>query len=175
VPPNDSVKVILNFEGGYTDMLIMNHKLISWTTKCTVRDENNNDRYYVKGESFLSNRIMHVFNMEDYEVAVIKRIDIDFWFPHFEVYLAGRLAAVITMKSLFPRLKFNVKGINWTIVGNFWVNKFVITSRNANVATISHPPFSVGVCYLMDISHSADELLVVCAVLGIHAFTTRGR
>jgi len=98
--------------------------------------------------------------------------------PHFEVYIEGRLAAVIKTESVLPRQTYTVEICDWTddwtVAGNFWADRFVITSPNAEIATITHPPFSLGPCHLMDICQSENELLVLCTVLVIQFCTYKG-
>jgi uncharacterized protein YxjI len=144
----------------------MKKEMFSWVPKITIKDEMDNDRYYVKGESFSLGHKLHVYNMDNQEVAFIKQKHMTL-LPLHEVYLEGRLAMVITTNINYLSLKCTLAANNWTVEGGLWTEKFVIKSSNTTVAKIVRPFLSVGICHHVDINNSADELLVLCTVLVI--------
>ena len=64
--------------------LYMQKKPSSWPDRFTIKDEFEIDRYFVEGERFTWGKPLHVFDMENREVALVKRKLFAFY-PIFEV------------------------------------------------------------------------------------------
>jgi uncharacterized protein YxjI len=144
----------------------MKQKVFSWTDRFTVKDELGNDRYFVEGELFSWGHKLHVFNMDNQEVAFIKQEILTF-LPKFEVYIGDRLAVVVKKEFTFFVQKYTLEGTDWTVDGDFWDHRYEIGGAAGSVASITKAFFSWGDSYQIDISGGADEVLVLATVLAI--------
>ncbi len=146
--------------------LYMKQKVFSWSDRFTVKDELGNDRYSVEGEIFSWGHKLHVFDMENREVAFIKQEILTF-LPKFEVYIGDDLAVVVKKEFTFFVQKYTLEGTDWTVDGDFWEHRYEISGSSGSVASIAKAFFSWGDSYQIDISDGADEVLVLATVLAI--------
>lgn len=146
--------------------LYMKQKVFSWTDRFTVKDDLGNDRYYVEGELFSWGHKLHVFSMDNQEVAFIKQ-EIFTLLPKFEVYIHGSLAVEVKKEFTFFVQKYTLDGTDWTVDGDFWEHRYEISNPAGVIASINKAFFTWGDSYQIDISGGADETLVLATVLAI--------
>ena len=79
--------------------LYTKQKVFSWKDKCTVKDEYGQDKYYVEGEFFSFGRKLHVYDMEQQEVAYIEQ-QVMHLMPHYNVHIGGQFAAEIVVELM---------------------------------------------------------------------------
>ena len=147
-------------------ILNIKQKVFSWSDKFTIKDALENDRYYVEGELFSWGHKLHVFNMENQEVAFIKQ-EIFTLLPRFEVYIEERLIVEVKREFTFFKPKYILQGTDWTVDVDFWAHHYEITSPSGSIASVSKAYFTWGDSYQIDIADVADEILVVATILAI--------
>jgi len=146
--------------------LYMKQKVFSWSDRFTVKDELGSDRYYVEGEIFSWGHKLHVFNMDNQEIAFIKQ-EIFTLLPRFEVYVGGSLVVEVKKELTFFVPKYSLEGTDWTVDGDLWAHNYEIAGPSGSVASINKAYFTWGDSYQIDIAGGADEVLVLATVLAI--------
>lgn len=148
--------------------LYIKQKVFSWGDKFRIYDENQNDRYYVEGEVFSFGKKLHLYNHSGAEEAFIHQKVLSF-LPKYYISRNNIDVAQVIKEFTILRQEYTVKGLGWTVNGNFLAHDYEITSDGRTIASISKRWFSWGDTYEIDISDDADEVMAICVVLIIDA------
>lgn len=153
---------------GYKRMkLYIKQKVFSWKDRFTVKDETGNDRYTVVGEFFSLGRKLHVYDMEEREVATIQQ-EVWTWMPNYHVYIGGSHAADVKQKFTWFRPRYEITGLDWTVEGSFWEHDYeVLSAAEGCIVRITKEWMTWGDTYELDIARPEDELLALAIVLTI--------
>lgn len=158
--------------------LYMQKNPSSWPDRFTIKDEFGIDRYFVEGERFTWGKPLHVFDMENREVALVKRKLFAFY-PIFEVYVNDSLALAIKFtyevnpKRTFLYInkflpKILIEGMDWTVDGIIYAHRYVILGPQGNVASIDQVLLGFFRSESqIDIAVDKNEVLVLATVLAI--------
>ena len=92
--------------------LYMKQKVFSLNDKFTIKDGEGNDKYKVEGEIFTLGKKLHVYNMEEREIAFIEQKLMTFM-PKFFVYVNGEKIIEIVKKFTFLKPKYEIIGKDW--------------------------------------------------------------
>lgn len=150
--------------------LYIRQKVFSWKDKFFVKDQNGRDKYMVEGELFSFGKKLHVYDMSGNEVAFIQQKVFSF-LPRYFVFVADREIAEIVKQFSFFRPKYEVRGLNWQVEGDFFAHNYVIYDGNACVVEINKEWMTWGDCYELDIASGADEIVALATVLAIDCAT----
>ena len=146
--------------------LLIKEKAFSWTDTFTVKDEQGNDRWFVKGELFSFGRKLHVKDMYDEEIAKVEQ-ELFRFRRRYNVTVRGRQTASVVQEFTFFKPRYTVEGPGWDVQGNFWGHEFTVTDGGRTVVTISKEWFTWGDCYVLDVADGTDELTALAVVLAI--------
>lgn len=150
-------------------------RVFSFGAKYDVWDINGDPVYYVRGEILSLGRVLHIYDMNDNEVASVEQRL--FTFGHkYDVFCGSSLVATIS-KQLFTfiGLRYTIEGTDWQVEGAPFSHEFSIAdSRGREIASISREWFTWGDCYLIDISYE-NSLMGLAVVLAIDAVIDAGR
>ena len=148
--------------------LYIKQKVFSLTSKFTVKDESENDRYFVEGEFFSLRGRLHIMDAQGGEIGQIYRRLMTF-LPHFILEIGGEEIAEIVKDFSFFRPKYSLENTSLRVEGDFWAHEYHITQNGREVVSISKEWFTWGDCYALDIADSADEMLALAVVLAVDA------
>lgn len=154
--------------------LYMKQKVFTFNDKFTIKDENGNDKYRVEGELFSFMKKLHIYNMEEREVAFVQQKFV-FGMPKFKVFVEEEEIAEVKQKLTFFKPKFEIYGKNWEVNGNIWGHEYIISDSEREVANVKKEWMTWGDSYLIDISTNQDEISVMAVVLAIDAVMTNGK
>lgn len=146
--------------------LYIKQKVFSWNDSFTVKDEFEEDRYYVDGEIFTLGKKLHVTDRIGREAAFIKQKVWSF-LPKFYVYINDVQIAEIIKEFTFFIPKYTAVGLGWDIEGSIMEHNYTVSRNGIPIATISKAWFTWGDSYEIDIADPADELPVLAVVLAI--------
>ncbi|MBE5939962.1 MAG: hypothetical protein E7266_06140 [Lachnospiraceae bacterium] len=146
--------------------LYMKQKVFSWGDKFTVKDENEEDKYYVQGEVFSWGKKLHVYDVSGNEVAFIQQKLFTF-LPKYHVFIDGNLVAEIVKEFTFLKPKYVVNILGWQVDGKFWEHDYEITENGRPIVNISKEWFTWGDSYVIDIDSSENEVTALAVVLAI--------
>lgn len=148
--------------------LYMKQKVFSWRDRFYIKDENEEDRYYVEGELFSWGKKLHVYDMSGAKVAFIEQKVWSF-LPKFYVYTDGEMIAEIVKEFTFFKPRYSISGLDWDVSGDFWSHEYEILERNSLVVSIHKEWFTWGDAYVIDIEEGRNEVHALAVVLAIDA------
>jgi Uncharacterized conserved protein len=148
--------------------LYMKQKVFSWAEKFTVKDEQEQDRYYVEGEFLTLARKLHVFDTAHNEVAFIRQKLWSF-FPRFFVEINGQEICQIVKRFTWFKPKYELEGMGWHVEGDFWAHEYAVFDGSREVMHISQHWLTWGDSYELTIVDPKDELICLSIVLAIDA------
>ena len=147
--------------------LYMKQKVFSLKGYFTIKDEQENDKYYVEGEFPTIGNKLHVYDMNHNEIAFIKEIVLSFM-GKYEVYVNSELVTIIKGKVSFIKEKLELENLGWKVEGNLTSHEYVIRDiSNNEILSVSKAWFSWGDSYEIEIADSRNEVLAIAIVLAI--------
>lgn len=146
--------------------IYVKEKVFSWRDRFTVTDEEGNDRYIIEGEIFSLGKKLHIYDMFDRELALIKQ-KVPSLMPNFQVFCEGELIAEIKKKFMLIFSKYTVDGPGWEITGDFIEHDYEIKKEGRRIASIHKKWMSWGDTYEVDVDDPRNEILTLAVVLAI--------
>ena len=148
--------------------LLIKQRVFSWTDTYDIYDEDENVRYFVKGDFFSSGHRLRVFDSSQNEIGLIQEKLLHL-LPTFEVYVGGQFYGKVSRKITFLRPKYIVDYNGWEVEGNIMGWEYDAYAGGVPVMHISKEIFHWGDTYVIDIANSADEMMALMLVLAIDA------
>ncbi len=150
-------------------------RVFTFGAKYDVTDINGNAVYYVEGEIISVGRVLHIYDMNGNEVALIKQRLFTFG-PKYDVICGGVYRTTISKTPFtFFGSHYTIDGTDWEVEGAPMSHEFSVHDGSGReVASISKEWFTWGDCYLIDVS-CADSLLGLSVVLAIDAVIDSSR
>lgn len=147
--------------------LYMKQKVFSLRDRFTIKDEAEQDRYYVEGEIFTIGKKLHICDMGGNEVAFVQQKVFSF-LPRFFVFVNGVQVAEIVKEFTFLRPRYRIDGPSWRVEGDFWAHDYDILDANGSSVVGVHKVWlSWGDSYELDIARREDEVQALATVLAI--------
>lgn len=148
--------------------LYIKQHIFTWGDRFTVYDEAGNDRYYVQGEVFSFFKKLHIYDMNDREVACIKE-QFALFESRYTIFRGDREVAEVVKEITFFMPKYSVEGLGWDVDGDFFNHEYVLGQFGRTIASISKEWFALGDAYEINIAQSVDEVNALAVVLVIDA------
>ncbi len=148
--------------------LLIKQRVFSWGDTYDIYDEQGNVRYIVKSELFSLGHQIHVFDVNQHEVAAIHEKLLTF-LPQFEVEIGGRVIGTIQKKFtlFFPKYELDYNG--WRVEGDFLQWDYDVYSGCSSIIHITKELLHWGDTYSIQFSNPADELHGILLVITIDA------
>ena len=146
--------------------LYIKQKVFSVRDKFTVKDENGDDKYFVKGEFVSLRGNLHILNSEKEEIGEIysKLVSIT---PHYILKLDGEKAAEIVKEITLFKPNFKLKGTDIRIKGNIFDHDYDLYDGKEKIMEIRKKWVSIGDSYVLDILDEKYELIALGIALAI--------
>lgn len=146
--------------------LYVKQKVFSLSGKFTVKDQQENDVYFVEGSFLQIPKTFSIMNIARDEVALITKKVFSF-LPTFYVEVNGR--EVLTIKKEFsffkPRYTIDAAGIE--VQGNWWDMDFDLIRHGEVVGRVSKEWFTWGDSYKVQVLNEEMETIVIALVVAI--------
>lgn len=157
---------------------VMTQKWLSLADSFTIKDENGQDRYMVKGEFLSLVKDLSFQGMDGKELIQIKQKLLAFT-PTYRLYKHGQEYAE-ARKELFPlincRFTIIVPGLNTVMAeGNMLDHEYTFFRRGIPAARISKQWFSLVDTYGIDIVDGEDEVLLLASTVVVDLACHGGR
>ena len=147
--------------------LYVKQKLFSWKEQFTVKNEAEEDCYFVEGDAIVvGGKKLHIKDMYGNEIAMIKQKLLSFR-PKFFVFMNGEQVAEIVKKFSLLKSKYVIEGPGWEVKGSILDHDYTITDRGEEIVRLHKAWLSWGDSYELDISDRADETMALAVVLAI--------
>lgn len=150
---------------------MIKEKFWSWGNDFWIRDENEENAYFVDGQAFSWGDKLSVQDTADQEVAFISQTMFS-WMPRYEIYRNGvQFAEVVKEFSWFKcKFRLDVPGPNdYTINGSFWDHEYVFERLGQDVAVVSKKFWSWTDTYGVDVIAGEDDVAILstCIVIDL--------
>lgn len=146
--------------------LYMRQKVFSLGERFTIKDENQVDKYFVRG-SFLS--IPKRFELEDKNgncLATITKKVFSF-LPKFFVEVDGEESLTITQEFTFFKKRYRIESSDIQVRGDWWDKHFEVLRQGKKIAHINEKWFTWGDTFEVDVYKEEDEHIVIALVVAI--------
>ena len=146
--------------------LFIKQKVLSLSGKFTVKDQHENDVYFVEG-SFL--QIPKTYSIKDTarnEVALITKKVFSF-LPKFFVEVDGREVLTIKKEYSFLKTRYTVDAVGIEINGNWWDMQFEVRQHGEVIGNVSKEWFTWGDSYKVEVLKEDMEKMLVAIVVAI--------
>lgn len=146
--------------------LYIKQKVFSLNEKFSVKDEHENEVYYVEG-SFL--RIPKTFSIMDparNEVALITKKTFS-WMPTFFVEVSGQETVTIKKQFTFLKARYSIDAAGMEVRGNWWDMDFDVYQHGEMIGSVRKKWFTWGDSYELQIAKEETEHLLVALVVAI--------
>ena len=147
--------------------LYMKQKVFSWGDKFFIKDEFENDRYYVEGEVFSLGKKLHVYDSANREVAFIRQ-KVFSLMPRYYIEIDGRTIEIVK-EFTFLKPSFNFVGLPWRLEGDFFAHEYTLYDADGVVMNLSKHWFTWGDSYELEIFDERDALMCLCIALSVDA------
>lgn len=146
--------------------LFIKQKVFSLNAKFSVKDEFDNDRFFVEGDFLSLKSKLHIYDSNSIEAAVIYRRLMTFM-PHFIIETGGIKVAELVKEFTLLKPKYRIEGTNLRILGDFLEHEYELTDGIRIIMHMSKQWFTWGDTYVLDIADPADELLALSFALAL--------
>jgi uncharacterized protein YxjI len=160
----------LPFDTPFPMRYLMKQKLFSFGDDFTIKNEADEDVFFVDGKVFTIGQKLSFQDMNGKELAFIQQKLLS-WGPTYEIYRDGQLAAVVK-KHLFTlfRCAFTVDVPGPDDIeaqGGFTDMEYTFTRGTEQVAEVSKRWFAFTDTYGVDIADGEDDILILASTVVI--------
>ena len=147
---------------------VMRQKILSLTDSYTIRDENDQDAYQIKGKLFSFGDKLSFQDMAGNELVYIDQRLLN-WSPTYELWRGADMLAVVK-RELFSfihhRFTVDVPGPDdLEAEGDFLDHEYAFTRGDRVVATVSKKWFSWSDTYGIEIAAGQDPVLILASAV----------
>jgi uncharacterized protein YxjI len=141
-------------------------KVFSLSGKFTVKNQREQDVYYVEGSFMQIPKTFSILNTKRDEVALITKKTLSF-LPKFFVEVNGREALTIKKEFTFLKARYTIDGAGWDVQGNWWDMDFQILQNGEVVGQVSKEWFTWGDSYKIQVLDEEMETVIIALVVAI--------
>ncbi|KGR75387.1 LURP-one-related/scramblase family protein [Ureibacillus sinduriensis] len=146
--------------------LYMKQKVFSLSGKFTVKDQLENDIYFVEGSFLQIPKTFTIMNTTRDEVALITKKVFSF-LPVFFVEVDGKEAITIKKEFTFFKPRYTIDAAGIEVQGNWWDMDFQIMQHGVMIGNVSKRWFTWGDSYEVEIFDEAMEAVIIALVVAI--------
>lgn len=146
--------------------LYMKQKVISLRERFTVKDEDENDVYYVEGSFMRIPKTFTMWNRNEEEVAHITKKTFSF-LPTFHVEAGGREVFTIKKELSFLKPRYTIDGEGIEVSGNWLDMDFQALQDGEIIGQVNQKWLSWGDSYEIKIWQEEMEAAIIALVIAI--------
>lgn len=146
--------------------LYIKQKVFSLSGKFTVKDQEENDVYYVEGSFMQIPKTFSIMNTARSEVALITKKVFSF-LPKFLVEVNGQEVLTIKKELSFFKARYTIDAVGIEVRGNWWDMDFQVLQHGEVVGKVSKEWFTWGDSYRVQILKEEMEAIIIAIVVAI--------
>ena len=146
--------------------LYIKQKVFSLSGKFTVKDQAEQDVYYVEGSFMKVPKTFSIMNPARDEVALITKKVFSF-LPTFFVEVNGQDVLTIKKEFSFFKARYNIDAAGIEVHGNWWDMDFEVLQHGNVVGKVSKEWFTWGDSYQVQILDEKMEAIIIALVVAI--------
>ncbi|MDF9840697.1 MULTISPECIES: LURP-one-related family protein [unclassified Paenibacillus] len=146
--------------------LYMKQKVFSLSGKFTVKNEQEQDVYFVEGSFMQIPKTFSIMNARREEVALISKKVFSF-LPKFFVEVNGREVLTIKKEFSFLKARYTIDSAGIEVRGNWWDMNFQVLQRGSVIGEVNKEWFTWGDSYKIQILNEQMEAIMIAIVVAI--------
>ncbi|WP_150266103.1 LURP-one-related/scramblase family protein [Paenibacillus tepidiphilus] len=146
--------------------LYMKQKVFSLGEKFTVKNQQEEDVYYVGGSFMQIPKTFSIRNTARNEVALITKKMFSF-LPKFFVEVDGREVLTIKKEFSFLKARYTIDSADIEVYGNWWDMNFQVFQHGAAAGEVNKEWFTWGDSYRIQIWKEEMEAIMIALVVAI--------
>ncbi|WP_416148542.1 LURP-one-related/scramblase family protein [Salipaludibacillus sp. HK11] len=146
--------------------LYIKQKVFSLSEKFTIKDQQENDVYYVEGSFLKIPKTFSIMNTTRDEVALVTKKVFSF-LPKFFVEVNGRELLTIKKEFSFFKARYTIEAADIEVHGNWWDMDFQVLKQGEVIGKVTKEWFTWGDSYKVDILNEEMEYVIIAFVVAI--------
>jgi uncharacterized protein YxjI len=146
--------------------LYIKQKVFSLSGKFTVKNQQEEDVYYVEGSFMQIPKTFSIMNVTRDEVALITKKAFSF-LPKFFVEVNGQEVLTIKKEFSFLKARYTIDAAGIEVHGNWLDMDFQVSQHGEVVGTVSKEWFTWGDSYKVQILNEEMETIIIALVVAI--------
>lgn len=146
--------------------LYMKQKVFSLNGQFTVKDEQQQDAYYVEGSFMKIPKTFSIYDTRRNEVALITKKTFSF-LPQFFVDVNGKQVLTIKKEFSFFKAKYTIDAAGMEVQGDWWDMDFDVLQHGEVIGSVSKEWFTWGDSYQITIYQENLEEIMIGLVVAI--------
>ncbi|WP_175639372.1 LURP-one-related/scramblase family protein [Metabacillus schmidteae] len=146
--------------------LYIKQKVFSLSGKFTVKDQQENDVFYVEGSFMQIPKTFSILNTAREEVALITKKVFSF-LPKFFVEVNGSEVVMIKKEFSFFKARYTIDAGGIEVQGNWWGMDFQVLQHGEVIGKVSKEWFTWGDSYKVQIINEDMDAIVIALVVAI--------
>ncbi|SHG61989.1 LURP-one-related/scramblase family protein [Ornithinibacillus halophilus] len=146
--------------------LFIKQKVFSIGEKFTVKDQDENDAYYVEGSFLKFPKTFSIMDTTGNEIAKITKKILSF-LPKFFVEVNGQEVLTIKKEFSFFKARYSIDAAGIEVNGNWWDMNFEVVQHGEVVGSVNKEWFSWGDSYKLEIINEDMEEVMLALVVAI--------
>ncbi|MBD7942597.1 MULTISPECIES: LURP-one-related family protein [Psychrobacillus] len=146
--------------------LYIKQKVLSLSGKFTVKNQQENDVYFVEGSFMQIPKTFSIMNTSRDEVALITKKMFSF-LPKFFVEVNGREVLTIKKEWSFLKARYSIDAAGIEVHGNWWDMNFQVLEHGEVVGNVNKEWFTWGDSYKVQILKEEMETIIISLVIAI--------
>ncbi|WP_407272717.1 LURP-one-related/scramblase family protein [Radiobacillus sp. PE A8.2] len=148
------------------NQLYIKQKVFSLSGKFTVKDQQENDAYYVEGSFMQVPKIFSILDAARNEVGLITKKVFSF-LPTFFVEVNGQEVLKIKKEFSFLKARYSIDAAGIEVQGNWWDMDFQIVQHGEVIGQVSKEWFTWGDSYKVQVFQDEQEQVIIAIVIAI--------
>ncbi|MEK8215263.1 LURP-one-related/scramblase family protein [Paenibacillus sp. FSL L8-0463] len=146
--------------------LYIKQKVFSLSGKFTVKNQQEEDVYYVEGSFMQIPKTFSIMNTTRDEVALITKKVFSF-LPKFFVEVNGREVLTIKKEFSFLKARYTIDSADIEVHGNWWDMDFQVLQHGVVIGEVNKEWFTWGDSYKIQILNEEMEAIMIAFVVAI--------
>ncbi len=141
-------------------------KIFSFGDNFTIKDENDEDRFIVRGKVFAIGNKLKVEDLVGNELINIEQKVFRF-LPEYNLYSSDDHLATVKKEFSFLKPRFSIMSTvgDYEISGNFLGHEFQILKEDQVVVTVSKKILSLSDTYMTEINNQENQAFMLALVI----------
>ncbi|MEK3985064.1 LURP-one-related family protein [Paenibacillus sp. FSL K6-3166] len=146
--------------------LYIKQKVFSLSGKFTVKNQQEQDVYYVEGSFMQIPKTFSIMNTTRDEVGLITKKVFSF-LPKFFVEVNGREVLTIKKEFTFIKARYTIHAADIEVHGNWWDMDFQVLQYGVVIGKVNKEWFTWGDSYKVQILNEEMEAIMIAFVVAI--------
>ncbi|WP_088007734.1 LURP-one-related/scramblase family protein [Indiicoccus explosivorum] len=146
--------------------LYIKQKVLSLNGKFTVKDQDQQDAYYVEGSLMRIPKTFTILDTARKEVALITKKTFSF-LPKFFVEANGRNVLTIKKEFSFLKARYTIDAAGIEVSGNWWDMDFQVLRHGRVAGSVSKEWFTWGDSYRIQVLDDEMETVLIAIAVAI--------